>query len=201
MTSNSHSRTASQEGVAFNWILDHVMSYPGSYEIPLRTMYTLNSSPRAQPLPKSVSCPSSPTISETPPSQQGRAAIAAAQFQSSLFTHLSKLPTQPTSLPPSFLIAFIRKCFTQDLTQVDFPQSLTALDYLRDLDNRRCREIADALKRIGVERDENGKWKKDDKPKAIVQWVIALEKKVKNSEALYSACYIGIRRWVRHKWA
>jgi hypothetical protein len=38
-----------------SYILEHVLQYPGSYEIPLRTMYTLNCVPRSQPLPKDLS--------------------------------------------------------------------------------------------------------------------------------------------------
>ncbi len=31
-----------EQGAAFPWILEHLLTYPGTYEIPLRTMYTLN---------------------------------------------------------------------------------------------------------------------------------------------------------------
>lgn len=31
------------DGAAFTWLLEHILTYPGTYEIPLRTMYTLNS--------------------------------------------------------------------------------------------------------------------------------------------------------------
>src|SRR5579862_9136088 len=121
MSSPPHS--PSQEGVAFPWILEHILSYPGSYDIPLRTMYTLNSSPRAQPPFRYASRPDSPpravhgiptSPSKSPrarspttsiPAEQQHAATnaVAMQFKTSLMTQISQLPTQPCSLPPSFL--------------------------------------------------------------------------------------------------
>ena len=36
------------------YILEHVLQYPGSYDIPLKTMYELNRVDRAQPFPKGL---------------------------------------------------------------------------------------------------------------------------------------------------
>ncbi|KAI9787679.1 MAG: hypothetical protein M1839_000210 [Geoglossum umbratile] len=207
----------SQEGAAFPWILEHILSYPGSYEIPLRTMYTLNSSPRAQPPLNYASRPESPprfgnaTIQNIPtnsskspramsptsmtaPTELQHAATNAAtmQFKTSLMTQISQLPTQPCSLPPSFLTSFVRRCFPAELTLVDFPQALTGVDYLRDLEMRRRKEIAAALRRLGVDRanlSAHGQPMLDD-------WVKSLEDKERKVEALYTQCYIGLRRWI-----
>ena len=42
--------SGSSSGSSYQSILDHILVNPGSYEIPLRTMYTLNCAPRAQPM-------------------------------------------------------------------------------------------------------------------------------------------------------
>jgi hypothetical protein len=199
MSNSPHASSPSQDGAAFSWIVDHVMSHPESYEIPLRTMYTLNSSPRAQPFPKEASLPSTPSQHRS--DENMRAAISpqhlsASHFTSHLVSHLSQLSKAPTSLPPSFLNGFIRKTFKQDLTLVDFPQSLTALDYLRDLDSRRRREIVSAVERLGIRRDAHGQPEIDDESGAVSKWLIALQAKEKKSEEIYSFCYIGLRRWV-----
>ncbi|KAH0542105.1 hypothetical protein FGG08_003485 [Glutinoglossum americanum] len=207
----SYSPTPSQEGAAFPWILDHILSYPGSYEIPLRTMYTLNSSPRAQPplnygsrpgsprfgvpiSPSKTSRARSPTVLVAAPAEQQQAATnaATAQFKSSLMTQISQLPAQPCSLPPSFLTSFVRRCFPAELTLVDFPQALTGLDYLRDLEMRRRKEIAAAMRRLGVDRENHGT---HGQP-ALDDWVKSLEDKERKVEAFYSQCYIGLRRWI-----
>ncbi|KAI9868377.1 MAG: hypothetical protein M1813_005820 [Trichoglossum hirsutum] len=129
----------------------------------------------------------------TPADQQQAATNAAtAQFKSSLMTQISQLPTQPCSLPPSFLTSFVRRCFPAELTLVDFPQALTGLDYLRDLEMRRRKEVAIALRRLGVDRENLGT---HGQP-ALDDWVKSLEDKEKRVEALYTQCYIGLRRWI-----
>lgn len=213
MSSSSHSPSPSSEGSAFPWILDHILTYPGSYEIPLRTMYTLNSAPRVQPLPHSLSrsgtpIPStgfganpSPTTTQFPQDQQQQAAAeaATAHFKSCLMTQISHLPSQPCSLPPSFITSFVRRCFPFDIATVDFAQALTALDYLRDLETRRRREIASALRRLGIDPSTLGKEGDEISKKypGVVSWVKSIEDKERKVEALYTQVYIGLRRWVR----
>lgn len=217
MSSTSHSRSPSSEGSAFPWILDHILTYPGSYEIPLRTMYTLNSAPRAQPLPHvssragtpiSLSGPgatTSPTSSHFPQDQQQTAAQAATEhFKSCLMTQISQLPSQPCSLPPSFITSFVRRCFPLEIAKVDFSQALTSLDYLKDLETRRRREIASALQRLGIDTNTLGKEGDEISKKypGVVTWVRAIEDKERKVEALYTQVYIGLRRWVSQisKW-
>ncbi len=206
----SHSRQPSEDtissssGSSFNLILEHILSYPGSYEIPLRTMYTLNCAPRAQPLPisrphansQSSSGGPSPTTSHF---SRNDTSMATAQFTSSLMTQISQLPSQPCSLPPSFINSFARRCFPPVLTDVDFPQSLTALDYIKDLEMRRRRDFAAALHRLGIERDTLGTDADDFSTKypGVATWVRGMEEKERKIETLYTQLFVAVRRWVR----
>lgn len=209
-----HSSTSSSlsEGSAFPWILEQILAYPGTYEIPLRTMYALNSTPQAQPYPRhsvrqgtpSLSNGSSPESSPAspnfPPDQQIQtgAQSTTEHFKSCLMTHISQLPSQPFSLPPAFITTFVRRCFTADLCQVDFTQALTALDYLKDLETRRKREFASVLQRLGIERealDQDGEELKSKSPR-MSEWVTGMQDRERKVEALYTQVYIGLRRWV-----
>ncbi|MCJ1247669.1 hypothetical protein MMC30_004884 [Trapelia coarctata] len=206
--------TPDPSGSAFPWILDHLLQYPGSYEIPLRTMYTNNilaqanhstlsrHRPRTPGLSAPSSCEPSPITPQTPQfaddiARQSEKQAATEQFKSCLMEHVSYLPSQPFSLPPSFITSFVRRCFTDDLCQVDFTQALTALDYLKDLETRRKRELAQGLQRLGVhgskmneEREEVEKYH----PR-IAEWISSMEDKERKVEALYTQAYIGLRRW------
>lgn len=202
----SHSRSGSADsgsshGASYQLILDHILSYPGTYEMPLRTMYTLNCAPRAQPLPspaRNGSPPSSPGYSPTSPGSPWKGNGATQQFASSLMSQLSQMPNQPTSLPPSFITSFVMKCFAADLTLVDFPQSLTGLDYLKDLETRRRREIASALNRLGIRRETLGTAEDEltQHYPGVLSWFKSLEDKERKVEALYTQLYVGLRRWV-----
>ena len=111
---------------------------------------------------------------------------------------ISQLPNQPTCLPPSFISGFLRKSFPAQLPEVDFPQALTALDYLKDLEARRRREVAAAMDRLDVNRETL-----DSDPEAfaskypgVAKWVKSMEEKERKIDALYTQLYIGIRRWI-----
>lgn len=209
-----HSSTSSSlsEGSAFPWILEHLLAYPGTYEIPLRTMYALNSTPHAQqysrqsvrqgtPSLSSGSSPeSSPASSNFPVDQQPQpgAQSTTEHFKSCLLTHISQLPSQPFSLPPAFITSFVRRCFTADLCEVDFTQALTALDYLKDLETRRKREFASVLQRLDLDKlvlDRDGDELKKKNP-ALAEWVTGMQDRERKVEALYTQVYLGLRRWV-----
>ena len=211
----SSSSTSSAEDSAYPWILEHILAYPGTYEIPLRTMYTLNSTPPAQQPPRqsqslrtgtpslssTASSPDgSPQSPEFPPDQQHSLTPqdATDHFKSCLMTHISQLPSQPFSLPPVFITSFVRRCFTADLCLVDFTQALTAMDYLKDLENRRKRELTLALQRLDLDKSEDGRTSPamSNNPK-IAEWVVSQQEKERKVEALYTQVYIGLRRWVR----
>jgi hypothetical protein len=196
----------SSEGAAYPWILEHLLAYPGSYEIPLRTMYTLNVNTQTQQQQNPASPSPSPTTSvpgNAFPNQRKEeqhnltTATAAAQLRANLMSHISQLPSQPCSLPPSFVTSFVRRCFPLDLDQVDFPQALTALDYLKDLEIRRRREVVAALDRLGVDRADLGeRHVLGRKYPGVLRWVVNIEDKERKVEALYTQVFLGLRRWV-----
>lgn len=207
MSFQDDATTTSSEGAAYPWILEHLLAYPGSYEIPLRTMYTLNATTQAQQQ-QHQSNPTSPSTNPVPgnafPTQRKdeqhnlTTATAAAQLRANLMSHISQLPSQPCSLPPSFVTSFVRRCFPQDLDQVDFPQALTSLDYLKDLEVRRRREVVAALDRLGVDRADLGERAVlGRKYPGVLRWVIGIEEKERKVEALYTQVFLGLRRWVR----
>lgn len=209
---NSPSSTSSSDRSAYPWILEHLLAYPGTYEIPLRTMYTLNSTPSSQQLPRQSLRPNTPSLSSSasskdsspqspnfPAEQQHQLTPQSAtdHFKSCLMTHISQLPSQPFSLPPSFITSFVRRCFTADLCLVDFTQALTAMDYLKDLENRRKRELTIALQKLGLDKaamEQSGGIL--SRNKKITEWVNGIQDKERKVEALYTQVYIGLRRWV-----
>ncbi|KAL8805587.1 MAG: hypothetical protein Q9182_001852 [Xanthomendoza sp. 2 TL-2023] len=209
----STSSASTTEGSAFPWILEHLLAYPGTYEIPLRTMYTLNATQQAQPYPRQSYRTDTPSLSNSngsspdnspaspdfPPEMQHRLPpnTATEHFKSCLMNHISQLPSQPFSLPPAFITSFVRRCFTEDLCLVDFTQALTALDYLKDLENRRKRELLLAFQRLGLDRNsvrESARDLSSSHPR-ITEWIQAMEEKEKKVESLYTHVYLGLRRW------
>ena len=192
------SECSSSNGSAYQLILDHVLSNPGTYEIPLRTMYTLNSTPRAQPPHGRSNSPSSEGSS--PPTPQGafQDKQATRTLSDNLLDQLSRLPNQPTSLPPSFITSFVRKCFPPELVQVDFPQALTGLDYLKDLETRRRREVGAAMIRLNIHREtlDSADELLSSQYPGVAEWVRATEVQERKIDALYTQLYIGLRRWI-----
>ncbi|KAF8424014.1 hypothetical protein EV426DRAFT_574058 [Tirmania nivea] len=136
-----------------SWIMDHMYTYPDKYiELPLRTTYILNSNPKLKP----------------------------ADFKSLMMEHIASLPSQPRSLPHSFLSNFIKKCFTKDLESADLDQALTALDYLKNLEDRRKRELAKVMREIVGSRDVR---------------ILELIARMQKVDTLYSRVLVGIRQW------
>ncbi|KAL4881028.1 hypothetical protein BJY04DRAFT_64156 [Aspergillus karnatakaensis] len=188
---HSEERLDAPDGSALTWIFDHMLRYPGTYEIPLRTMYALNCNPTRQPasgtqLPETAFArrPSSPKSS------------AAEDLRAQLSQQISRLPSQPCSLPPSFVTSFLRRCFAPQLEDVDFPQALTGLDYLRDLETRRKKEVAAAVQRLGLQ-SGNSRQSAEFARKypGVTMWIGSIKDKTAKVEALYTQIYIGLRRW------
>jgi hypothetical protein len=182
-----------------SYILEHVLQYPGSYEIPLRTMYTLNCVPRSQPLPKDLSRTQSTSVSPiTGQMSWTGAETATMSFTSQLMNHLNSLPTQACSLPPTFIVNFVNRCFHPSLQLVDFPQALTALDYLRDLETRRRKEMKLAFERVHVHAEsyESDMASMAEKFPGIALWVRNVEGKNRKAESYYAQLWLGLRRWV-----
>ncbi|OAX81164.1 hypothetical protein ACJ72_04497 [Emergomyces africanus] len=214
MASAQFASSHSRDGSAWAWIAEHY-SQPESYEIPLRTMYALNSTAGAQPpfsLPQS---PGAAVTSAFSRELEGNAFplsrynlghkeenhssfnvnSTAALFKMHLMSQISQLPSQPCSLPPNFIASFVRRCFPENLALVDFPQALTALDYLRDLEQRRGKEIKTALEKLGV---LDIAFDKDDLAKrypGVSSWIDSIMKKDRYAAALYSQVYLRLRHW------
>ncbi|KAL8873393.1 MAG: hypothetical protein Q9174_001136 [Haloplaca sp. 1 TL-2023] len=212
-TASTPTSVSTSTGSALPWILEHLLAYPGTYEIPLRTMYTLNSTQQAQPYTRqphrndtpslsnsTTSSPdSSPASPEFPPEMQQRLPphTATEHFKSCLMNHITQLPSQPFSLPPAFITSFVRRCFTADLCLVDFTQALTALDYLKDLETRRRREVTLALQRLGLDHQPAGDTEavpNNNHPR-VSEWTQGMGEKEKKVESLYTHVYLGLRRW------
>ncbi|KAJ5103765.1 hypothetical protein N7532_004294 [Penicillium argentinense] len=202
-SSESSGSPGSPNGTALIWIFDHCLRYPGTYEIPLRTMYTINCNPTKTSISSSRSAETafSPRNStSTKSSRSSDSSIdAAADFRSQLIHQISNLPTQPCSLPASFLTSFLRRCFTPKLENVDFPQALAAVDYLRDLENRWKKEFEAALKRLGFNREDAEKLMDPEMRKqypGVIAWIQTMSTKARTVEALYTQIYVGLRRWI-----
>ena len=218
MASHPAAARSSSEGAALPWILEHMLAYPGSYEIPLRTMYSLNSSPAAEPpgLSPTSPQPSSafsrestgnafPFPSTAPSSTRNEKRVspsnmtdAAARFKAHLMAQIAQLPSQPCSLPPSFITSFVRRCFPPSLEEVDFPQSLTALDYLKDLENRRRKEVRSAFERLGITGVDGEREDLAKRYPGVLAWINNIESKERTVMALYTQVYLRLRHWVYH---
>lgn len=190
------------DGSALTWIFDHCLRYPGSYELPLRTMYALNCNPTRQPppanrAPETAFCERPSHSPKSSVSSQDAPLDRAADFRALLTHQISRLPSQPCSLPPSFVTSFLRRCFTPELGDVDFPQALTGLDYLRDLEIRRRKEVKAALDRLQVKPDDlKEKAELGKKWPNVLTWIESNCAKNRTAEALYTQVYIGLRRRV-----
>jgi hypothetical protein len=243
-STGSHSRSASSDttasnGSAYHFILEHLLSYPGTYgsfesltggpglrsalgtrsnELPLRSMYTLNSA--APPLSTNCSGANTPPSSASSPTAltfeqaaSGLGSISnpfgaptvpvnhprspAALFMSSIMDQIAQMPAQPASLPPAFVTSFLNRCFPIVLEQVDFPQSLTALDYLKDLESRRRKEVAFALSHHGIDPSAaSSSAQLAEYYPHLSHFLINLQTKQKRADALYTQLYVALRRWI-----
>lgn len=206
---------SNSEGAALPWILEHMLAYPGSYEIPLRTMYSLNSSPAAEPSALSPTSPqpASAFSRETngnafpfppiAPSSRNDKRVSpsnmtdnAARLKAHLMAQIAQLPSQPPSLPPSFVTSFVRRCFPSNLEEVDFPQALTALDYLKDLENRRRKEVRSAFERLGITGADGEREDLAKRYPGVLAWINNIESKERTVMALYTQVYLRLRHWV-----
>lgn len=196
--SRASGSSTSSNGSAYQLILDHILTYPGSYEIPLRTMYNLNCGPRKGSRP---STPTTSSSGSSPHSYQGsfqQEYPAPQQLTENLMSQLLQSSHQHPALPPSFITTFVQKCFDSDLTRVDFTQALTGLDYLKDLETRRRRDVAEAMNRLGIDRDTLDQ----DAPALSIQfpgllpWVRSIEDKERKIENYYTHLFVGLRRWI-----
>ena len=195
------------DGASYQLILEHVIKYPGSYELPLRKMYELNSTVRPQQLMVSLNPQTKSAFSENAgPSStatHGNANVAnvrdnAERLAANLMSMIAQRPSQPCSLPPSFIISFVQKAFPAELDCADFTQALTALDYLNDLEKTRRARYSAALEKINV--PENGEEEQDDLSRrypGVAEWVVDIKNKDRLAHAYYTQVYLRLRHWVR----
>lgn len=204
MSQSQSSSLNSPDGSGLGYILDHYLRYENSYEIPLRTMYTINCNPSKHSLsgnrsPETAFSPRNSTSTKSSRSSQDASIDAATDFKSALMHQISRLPSQPCSLPPSFLTGFLRKCFVLELEDVDFTQALPALDYLKTLEIRWKKEVTSALDRLSVGRDDAVDPSHSElasKYPGVAAWVESVNVKSRQIQALYTQIYVGLRRWV-----
>lgn len=194
--------SAASTGSAYQLIMDHVLTYPGTYELPLRTMYALNCAPRTQQPSSGSRRPASPGSAgfTSPANSQGsfQHPETTLSFTENLMAQMSQISGQPSSLPPSFITSFLLRCFPPDLVCVDFPQALTGLDYLKDLETRRRRDVATALGRMGVDRStlDGDAAPLIHRSADVKQWVDSILDKERRVDALYTQLFIALRRWI-----
>ena len=80
---------------------------------------------------------------------------------------------------------------------VDFTQALTAMDYLKDLETRRRRDLSKALQNLGLDRSVADERKRQSSlDPRVTDWLNTMKEKDRKVEALYTQVYIGLRRWV-----
>jgi len=81
---------------------------------------------------------------------------------------------------------------------VDFTQGLAALDYLRDLETRRRKELIAAFSRteIRTESFDSDIEKISERFPGIALWAKNLEGKNMKAERCYAKMWLGLRRWV-----
>ena len=203
---NSHSGSSSGSSSADlpPLYLKHILTCPPSDALPLRNMYASNvlahqrrprgPSPAASfenkmPRTRSPSIPGRevPPLPDGPPTREPTT-IEAMHY----------MPSPAQALPPSFITSFVRRVFTEDLCLVDFTQALTAMDYLKVLDDRKRRELAAALRRLDVDAEMLGRSREELRSvnPRLADWISAIDDKGKKVEALYTQVYIGLRRWV-----
>jgi hypothetical protein len=201
--SSNHSRSTSDES-SMSLIFEHLSQYPGSYEIPLRTMFELNCVPRSELNFKDlIRAQASNSGSGNASPVTGQVAWTGAEttsmsFASQLVSHLQSLPKQAKCLPPSFLVNYVTRCFHPSLSLVDWPQTLTALDYLKDLEKRRCMEARAAFERVHIFREtyQSDMETMADQFPGIALWVRNIEGKNRKAESYYAQIWLGLRRWV-----
>lgn len=217
MSQDPHYETLdAPDGSALTWIFDHCLRYADNYEISLRAAYELNCHPAkniAAMGSSSFARSRSPSLfsrnsSYSKNSKSSRSSGSSydtgsydtnAEFRACLTRTVSELPSQPCSLPPSFIISFVRRCFCLELSDVDFAQALTALDYLKDLQNRWKKEIDAAFRRLNVTPQDAKDPQHSElarKYPCVMQWYKDITQKARMIDFMYTQIYVGLRRWV-----
>lgn len=207
MSADPHYETLdAPDGSALTWIFDHCLRYADNYEISLRAAYELNCQSTMAPsfVLKSPSFFRNSVFTKNARNSQSSLDPPTydtnAEFRACLSKTVAELSSQPCSLPPSFILSFVRRCFCLELSDVDFAQALTALDYIRDLQGRWKKEIDAAFNRLNItaqdaSHPQNSKLARSF-PNVLV-WYEDISNKARMIDFLYTQVYVGLRRWVR----
>jgi len=125
-------------------------------------------------------------------------------------------------LPPSFIIDFVVRSLMVEYNEVDFAQALTAIDYLRDLELTRRKDLRDAAKRLCITKYNWRDVLTDNREARYVyfflmlsstysvllkmssklitiscrKWVQKVESEESATEQWYANIFIGLRIWV-----
>lgn len=185
MAGQAHGRSASELSMASERkhednLMAQLYSQTEGKDLPLRTMYILNCASRGQhPLPSNA-----------------KGLESVPEFTSILQTEMSQLPLQRTSLPYVFVRKFVKETFChEELGRVNFPQALTALDYLKDIEMRRQKMVQDMWQRVDIETWESIE-EKVSRDEAIIRLFNILNRKEKYLGELYAWLYVHLRQWI-----
>ncbi|KAJ5338361.1 hypothetical protein N7452_005089 [Penicillium brevicompactum] len=212
---SQHEALEAPDGSALTWIFDHCLRYADSYEISLRAAYELNCNPTknlaamgssafARSRSPSLFSRNSSFSKNTKSTRSSGSSYDAgydtnAEFRACLTRTVSELPSQPCSLPPSFIISFVRRCFCLELHNVDFAQALTSLDYLKDLQGRWKKEIDSAFRRLNVTAQDARDPQHSEvarKYPGVMEWYAEISQKARMIDFMYTQIYVGMRRWI-----
>ncbi|CAG7921682.1 unnamed protein product [Penicillium olsonii] len=203
------------DGSALTWIFDHCLRYSDSYEISLRTAFELNRQAVNMPAMGTAASDrsrSSSVFSRNSAFSKATASTRSsassyetnpydtnAEFRACLTRTVSELPSQPCSLPPSFIVSFVRRTFTLDLCNVDFKVALACLDYLKSLQGRWKKEINDAFRRLHINPKDVQEPEHSEVARnfpGVLEWYKEISQKARLIDFMYTQVYIGLRRWI-----
>lgn len=179
---------------------DHMLRNPQPHDLPLHTLFQYNASALRPlyPMPR-------PGNGEAA-NRAGRFAVAPiprTSFEVALL-QLLEMPNHPQAVPLSWLTSIARFVFDEDLTYVQFPLALKALDYLYRLEMIRRDEFRAMLTRLGLDESRSSSIQDQEQISSNVsQSKVDRLKNTMNDkswkiEQLYTQVYIGLRRWVAH---
>ena len=185
-------------GSTYSLILEHVLSYPGTFELPYLTMTAVPPNATSERTPDnwlSKEDRKRQQLEDVPPVTTPLQS-ATADFITCLSRSIGHSPSQPCSLPPSFTSSFLRRCFPSELSLVDFPHALIGLEYLDDINTRRRRDVSNAKKRLGIDPKVGVNSLPMDGSPGLEAWLREVNNIERKAEALYTQLYVALRRWV-----
>ncbi|KAI5289366.1 hypothetical protein KEM54_003998 [Ascosphaera aggregata] len=177
----------------FSCILDRILDHDGAYDIPLRSIFEFNLQAESN---TSYAISGSPSAKVQDFSKPIKEEDSLAALRSKLLQQVTgRSAAEQCKLPPSFLTSFIRRCFVPDLEYVDFPQALTALDYVKDLESRRVNEVAAVLQKLEHLNGLHHHGLESSKLAGVIRLKESIIDRSIDAAALYSQVYLSLRQW------